>query len=52
MDRALRALYDGERKAGLGAIHQYFPSSVVKVMQQDAFERDVNLVDTLRQPEG
>ena len=47
MDSALSALYDAERKAGLGAssphiarwlgdIRTYFPASVVRVMQQDA----------------
>ena len=50
MDRVLEALYDSERKGGLGAsspnvarwlgdIRSYFPASVVKVMQQDALER-------------
>ena len=50
MDQALAALYDRERKAGLGAsspnvarwlgdIRTYFPASVVRVMQQDALER-------------
>ena len=52
MDRAMAALYDGpgERGAGLGAsvpnaarwlgdIREYFPSSVVRVMQKDAIER-------------
>lgn len=61
MDQALGALYDGERKGGLGGsapsvarwlgdIRQYFPSSVVKVMQQDAFER-LGLRQMLLQPE-
>src|SRR5262245_38865192 len=50
MDRALAALYDSDRKGGLGSsapnvarwlgdIREYFPSSVVRVMQQDALER-------------
>jgi Mg-chelatase subunit ChlD len=61
MDRALGALYDGERGAGLGSsapnvarwlgdIRAYFPSSVVKMMQQDALER-LNLRQMLLQPE-
>ncbi|WP_342108874.1 VWA domain-containing protein [Methylobacterium sp. SI9] len=50
IDGALGALYDSDRKAGLGAsapsvprwlgdIRDYFPASVVQVMQRDAFER-------------
>jgi Mg-chelatase subunit ChlD len=52
MDRAMAALYDGpaDRGAGLGAsapnaarwlgdIREYFPSSVVRVMQKDAIDR-------------
>jgi Mg-chelatase subunit ChlD len=51
MDRAMAALYDaGPRTGGLGAsaphaarwlgdIREYFPSSVVRVMQKDAIER-------------
>jgi Mg-chelatase subunit ChlD len=54
MDRAMAALYDGARgsgrRAGLGAsapnaarwlgdIREYFPTSVVRVMQKDAIER-------------
>lgn len=61
MDRTLEALYDGDRKGGLGAsspnvarwlgdIREYFPSSVVKVMQQDALER-LNLRQMLFEPE-
>lgn len=61
MDRALDALYDSERKAGLGAsnpnvarwlgdIRDYFPSSVVQVMQKDALER-LNLQQMLLEPE-
>src|SRR5262245_55081010 len=61
MDRALAALYDMERKAGLGAsapnvarwlgdIRTYFPTPVVRVMQQDAFER-LGLRQMLLEPE-
>ena len=61
MDRALGALYDSARKAGLGGsnpsvprwlsdIRGYFPSSVVQVLQRDAFER-LDLKQLLLQPE-
>ncbi len=61
MDGALQALYDSERKGGLGSsqpniarwlgdIREYFPSSVVQVMQQDALER-LNLRQMLLEPE-
>jgi Mg-chelatase subunit ChlD len=63
MDRTLQALYEnqGERRGGLGGsapnvarwlgdIRTYFPSSVVRVMQQDAFER-LGLKQMLLQPE-
>jgi Mg-chelatase subunit ChlD len=61
MDGALAALYDGERRGGLGAsapsvarwlgdVREYFPSSVVRVMQQDAFER-LGLRQMLLEPE-
>src|SRR5436853_3234237 len=65
MDRALAALYDADRQEGrkgglessapnvarwLGDIREYFPSSVVRVMQQDALER-LNLREMLLQPE-
>lgn len=61
IDRTLEALYDSERKGGLGGsspnvarwlgdIRTYFPSSVVKVMQQDALER-LNLRQMLLEPE-
>jgi Mg-chelatase subunit ChlD len=65
MDRALAALYDADRQEGrkgglggsapnvarwLGDIRNYFPSSVVRVMQQDALER-LNLRQMLLQPE-
>src|SRR5207248_973241 len=50
MDRALEALYDAERRGDLAAssptvarwlgdIREYFPSQVVRVMQQDALDR-------------
>jgi Mg-chelatase subunit ChlD len=61
MDRALSALYDSERKAGLGGssphvarwlgdIREYFPASVVRVMQGDAMTR-LGLTEMLLQPE-
>ena len=66
MDRCLSALYDGsgggrKRSAGLGAsspsvarwlgdIRSFFPTSVVRVMQQDAMER-LNLRQLLMEPE-
>lgn len=61
MDQALSALYDGERQGGLGSsspkvarwlgdIRTYFPSSVVRVMQQDALER-LHLQQMLLEPE-
>nr|WCO03987.1 VWA domain-containing protein [Cystobacter sp.] len=61
MDRALAALYDSERKGGLGAssphvarwlgdIREYFPASVVRVMQGDAMTR-LGLEEMLLQPE-
>lgn len=61
MDRALDALYDSDRKGGLGAsapsvprwlgdIRDYFPTSVVQVMQRDAFER-LDLKRMLTEPE-
>jgi len=61
MDRVLDALYDSERSAGLGSsspnvarwlgdIRTYFPSSTVRIMQQDAFER-LNLKQMLLEPE-
>lgn len=61
IDRVLEALYDSERKAGLGSsspqvarwlgdIRQYFPSPVVQVMQRDALER-LNLRQMLLEPE-
>lgn len=61
MDRALEALYDSERQGGLGAsspnvarwlgdIREYFPTSVVTVMQKDALER-LGLQQMLLEPE-
>lgn len=61
MDAALSAPYDSERKGGLGAsnpnvarwlgdIRQYFPTSVVQVMQKDALER-LDLKQMLFEPE-
>ncbi len=61
LDRALGALYDSDRKGGLGAsapsvprwlgdIREYFPASVVQVMQRDAFER-LDLKRMLTEPE-
>ncbi len=61
IDRALGALYDSERRGGLGGsspnvarwlgdIRTYFPSSVVRVMQQDALER-LHLQQMLLEPE-
>jgi Mg-chelatase subunit ChlD len=61
MDRVLEALYDSEKKGGLGPsspnvarwlgdIRSYFPASVVKVMQEDALER-LNLRQMLLEPE-
>lgn len=61
MDGVLEALYDSDRKGGLGAsspninrwlgdIRKYFPVSVVQVMQKDALER-LNLQQILLEPE-
>lgn len=61
MDGVLEALYDAERSAGLGGssprvarwlgdIRTYFPSSAVRVMQQDALNR-LNLTQMLLEPE-
>ena len=61
VDRALGALYDSDRSAGLGSSHPnvarwlgdirtYFPSSVVRVMQKDALER-LDLKKMLMEPE-
>ncbi|MBP0001969.1 MAG: VWA domain-containing protein [Cyanobacteria bacterium SID2] len=61
LDRVLSALYDSERRGGLGSssphiarwlgdIRSYFPRSVVQVMQRDALER-LNLQQMLLEPE-
>jgi len=61
MDRALGALYESDRKGGLGSscpnvarwlgdIRQYFPGPVVQVMQKDALER-LDLKQMLFEPE-
>lgn len=62
MDHVLQALYDSDRKAGLGSsspnvnrwlgdIRTYFPASVVRVMQKDALER-LNLQQMLLEKES
>jgi Mg-chelatase subunit ChlD len=61
MDNALGALYDTDRKAGLGSsspnvarwlgdIREYFPAPVVRVLQNDALER-LKLQQMLFEPE-
>lgn len=61
MDRALQALYDSDRKGGLGSsapnvsrwlgdIREYFPTSVVQVLQRDAIER-LDMTRLLMEPE-
>lgn len=61
IDNALEALYDSDRKGGLGSscpsvprwlgdIRKYFPTSVVRVMQRDALER-LDLSRMLTEPE-
>lgn len=61
-DDVLQALYDSERKGGLGSsapnvarwlgdIRTYFPSSVVQVMQKDALDR-LGLHQMLLEPES
>ncbi len=61
MDRVLEELYDAERSAGLGSsspnvarwlgdIRTYFPSTTVRVMQQDALQR-LHLTQMLLEPE-
>ena len=61
MDRVLEALYDSDRSAGLGSsapnvsrwlgdIRTYFPSSTVRIMQQDALQK-LNLTQMLLEPE-
>ncbi len=61
IDKTLEALYDNDRKGGLGPsspnisrwlgdIREFFPSSVVQVMQQDALKR-LNLTQMLFEKE-
>ncbi|BAV07773.1 VWA domain containing CoxE-like protein [Filimonas lacunae] len=61
IDDALSALYDSEKKGGLGAsspnvsrwlgdIRSFFPNTVVQVMQQDALQR-LNLTQMLLEKE-
>ena len=61
IDNALEALYDSDRKGGLGSscpsvprwlgdIRKYFPTSVVRVLQRDAFER-LDMARMLTEPE-
>lgn len=61
IDNTLQALYNSDRKGGLGPsspnvsrwlgdIREYFPNTVVKVMQQDALKR-LNLTSMLTEPE-
>ena len=61
MDKVLEALYDSDRKAGLGKsspnvnrwlgdIRKYFPTPVVQLMQKDALER-LHLDQMLLEPE-
>lgn len=61
MDKALHALYDSDRKGGLGSsspnvarwlgdIREYFPSSVVQVLQRDAIER-LDMTRLMLEPE-
>ncbi len=61
MDKTLQALYNSDRRGGLGPsspnvarwlsdIREYFPTSVVRLMQQDALDR-LNLTAMLTEPE-
>lgn len=61
VDNTLQALYNSDKKGGLGPsspnvsrwlsdIREYFPNSVVKVMQEDAIKR-LNLTSLLTEPE-
>ncbi|MCU0373927.1 MAG: VWA domain-containing protein [Chitinophagaceae bacterium] len=61
IDRTLEALYQNDRKGGLGPsspnvarwlgdIREYFPQGVVQLLQQDALQR-LNLTSMLTEPE-
>lgn len=61
IDRALQALYDSDRRGALGSsspsvarwlgdIREYFPASVVQVLQRDALER-LDMTRMLMEPE-
>ena len=61
IDKTLEALYNSNRRGGLGPsspnvarwlgdIREYFPNTVVKIMQQDALKR-LNLTSMLMEPE-
>jgi Mg-chelatase subunit ChlD len=61
LDQCLQALYDSDRRGGLGSttpsvarwlgdIRDYFPASVVQVLQHDAFER-LDMTRMLLEPE-
>lgn len=61
LDQVLEALYDGDRKKGLGSsspnvnrwlgdIRKYFPKSIVQVMQKDAMDR-LGMKRMLMEPE-
>lgn len=61
IDRALQALYDSDRRGSLGSaspsvarwlgdIREYFPASVVQVLQHDAFDR-LSMAQMLLEPE-
>ncbi|MEO1654745.1 MAG: hypothetical protein AAFU64_14455, partial [Bacteroidota bacterium] len=61
IDKTLEALYDGNRQGGLGPsspnvarwlgdIREYFPQSMVTLLQKDALDR-LNLTSMLTEPE-
>jgi Mg-chelatase subunit ChlD len=61
IDKTLQALYDSDRKGGLGSsapnvarwlgdIREYFPASIVQIMQRDAIER-LDMTRLLLEPE-
>ncbi|MDX2245944.1 MAG: VWA domain-containing protein [Bacteroidia bacterium] len=61
IDKTLEALYNTDRKGGLGSsspnvarwlgdIREYFPDTVVRIMQQDALKR-LNITAMLTEPE-